>query len=316
MIVRGGAGLRRGVTELVFRNWPIIATVFLVQQGLLLISKRSDVLATDVFSAGAVALLATVVGIFLVFRFNEAYQRWWEARILWGGLVNVSRTFAREVATLLTPSRVPQLASEAEAKAVQKELVYRHIAFCNALRLSLRHQQSWDELAPFLPADELRELTSYVSKPTQLNRRQADRLTALIGTTTAEQILLMQFDSTLSRLYDIQGGCERIKTTAFPDQVRFVSRALVWLTAVAVPVVFLNPRQSEVSPLESLAVIVIVLSFMIVEQLGASLKNPFENAPNDTPMTAICRSIEIDLRQQLGETELPPRIKPKNGVLM
>lgn len=316
MIIRGGAGLGHGVTQFLLRNWPIIATVILVEQGLLLLSRYSDVLAMDVFSAAAVGLLATVVGIFLVFRFNEAYQRWWEARILWGALVNDSRAFAREVITLLTPERVPKLASDEEARAVQKELVYRHIAYCNALRLSLRHQENWHELAPFLPAGELEKLKGYVNKPTQLDRRQADRLTSLIGTDTAQQVLLMQFDSTLNRLYDIQGGCERIKNTAFPDEVRFVSRALVWLTAVAVPVVFLNPMQSEVTALELVAVVVIVLSFMIVEQLGASLKNPFENAPNDTPMTALCRLIEIDLRQQLGETTLPPPIEPKDGVLM
>ncbi|MDH3726407.1 MAG: hypothetical protein OER77_02665 [Myxococcales bacterium] len=236
--------------------------------------------------------------------------------MLWGGLVNVSRSFAREVITLLTPSRIPELASEAEAEAVQKELIYRHIAYCNALRLSLRHQQSWDELAPFLPVDELGELESYVSKPTQLNRRQADRLTALVGTNTAQQVVLMQFDSTLNQLYDLQGGCERIKITAFPDEVRFVSRALVWLIALGIPIAFFTPAQNEVTVLEVVAVIIIVLSFMVVEQLSAALKNPFENAPNDTPMTALCRTIEIDLRQQLDETDPPPPIKPKNGVLM
>ena len=316
MIVRGGSGFSRGVTVFLLRNWPIILTVIFVEQALLLISDYSDVLATDVFSAGAVGLLATVVGIFLVFRFNEAYQRWWEARILWGALVNESRSFAREVITLLTAERVPKLATDEEARAFQKELVYRQIAYCNALRLSLRRQESWDELAPFLTADELEELKGYINKPTQLDRRQADRLTSLIGTDTAQQVLLMQLDSTLSRLYDIQGGCERIKTTAFPDEVRFISRALVWLTAVVVPIAFLNPMQNEVTLLELVVVIVIVLSFMIVEQLGASLKNPFENAPNDTPMTALCRTIEIDLRQQLGETDVPPPVEPKNGVLM
>lgn len=316
MIVRGGTGLGRGVVEFVVRNWPIIVTVVVVEQALVLASKYSDAFATDVFSAGAVGLLATVVGIFLVFRFNEAYQRWWEARILWGALVNESRSFAREVITLMTPKRVPKLASEEEARAVQKEIVHRHIAYCNALRLTLRRQESWEELGPFLPAGELEELESYINKPTQIDRRQADRLAFLFGTDTSQHVLLTQLDSTLNRLYNIQGGCERIKNTAFPDEVRFVSRALVWLTAIAVPIAFLNPAQTDITVLEVLAVIVIVLSFMVVEQLGAALKNPFENAPNDTPMTALCRTIEIDLRQQLGETDFPPPIEPKNGILM
>lgn len=316
MIVRGGAGLGRGVTVFMLRNWPIILMVVFVEEGLILVSRYSDALATDVFSAGAVGLLATVVGIFLVFRFNEAYQRWWEARILWGGLVNESRSFSRAVTTLMTPRRISKLTSTEHAHAVQKELIYRHIAYCNALRLSLRQQEDWDELAPFLSADELEELKGYVNKGTQLNRRQGDTLTSLAGTDAASQVLLLEFHSTLNRLYDVQGGCERIKNTAFPDEVRFISRALVWLTAIAVPVAFLNPIKNDVTPLELFAVIVIVLSFMVVEQLGAALKNPFENAPNDTPMTSLCRTIEIDLRQQLGETEIPPPIAPERGILM
>lgn len=316
MIVRGGASAARGFYEFFLRNWPIMVAVVIVEESLLLVSGFSDVLETDVFSAAAVGLLATVVGIFLVFRFNEAYQRWWEARTLWGALVNESRSFAREVNTLLVPARVPALGSEREAGAVRKELVYRQIAYCNALRLSLRGQERWEELAPFLPKDELGELRNHINKPTQLNRRQGDRLTALIGVDTSQQVLLMQLDSTLNRLYDIQGGCERIKNTAFPDEVRFVSRALIWLTAIAVPVAFLNPLRNSVTVLEIGAAIVIVLSFMVVEQLGSSLKNPFENEPNDTPMTALCRTIEIDLRQQLGETELPAPIAPERGVLM
>ncbi|MGB5809730.1 MAG: bestrophin family ion channel [Polyangiales bacterium] len=316
MIIRHGAGAARGFVEFFLRNWPIVLFVVLVEEIAILISDFSNVFATDVFSAGAVGLLATVVGIFLMFRFNEAYQRWWEARILWGALVNESRSFAREINTLVTPERVPRLTSPDEARAVRTELVYRQIAICNALRLSLRRQESWDELAPFLRPGELEEVKGYVNKPTQLNRRQADRLAEIIGTDTSQQVLLMQFDSTLNRLYDIQGGCERIKNTAFPDEVRLASKLMVWITALAVPVAFLNPIQNEVTPIELVGAVVIVLSFMVVEQLGASLKNPFENEPNDTPMTALCRTIEIDLRQQLGETDLPAPVEPERGVLM
>ncbi|MEM8607988.1 MAG: bestrophin family ion channel [Myxococcota bacterium] len=316
MIVRNGAGVRHGFRQFIARNWPLILVVVLAEESLLLVSSYSDVFKTDVFSAAAVGVLATAIGIFLVFRFNEAYQRWWEARILWGALVNDSRTFAREVNTLLTPDRVPSIQTDPQARAIQSELVHRHLAYINALRLQLRREESWDELEPFLSPEEFAELTGYANKATQLNRRQADRLAELIGTDTAQQVLLMQFDSTLSRLYDIQGGCERIKNTAFPDEVRLASRGMVWLTAIAVPLAFLNPLQNQVTVIEILGAVVIVLSFMIVEQLGASLKNPFENEPNDTPMTALCRTIEIDLRQQLGEAEIPRPMEPVQGVLM
>jgi putative membrane protein len=315
MIARQATGLKRAFKRFVVRNWALILTVIVTEQAIVIISRYTSVLETDVFSATAIGLIATVVGIFIVFRFNEAYQRWWEARILWGALVNDSRTFAREVITLLTPERVPNVGSNDDAAKLHTELVYRQLAYCNALRLSLRGQDSWDELAPFLSASELSELENYANKPTRLDRCQGERLAQVIGTDTAQQVLMMQFDSTLNRLYDIQGGCERIKNTAFPDEVRFISRGLVWMSAIAVPVAFLSADR-EVRVIEVFAVIVISLSFMVVEQLGASLKNPFENDDNDTPMTALCRTIEIDLRQQLGEREIPPPIEPVGGVLM
>jgi len=315
MIVRNGTGPKRVFRRFILRNWGLILTVILAEQAVVIISRYTSVLETDVFSATAIGLIATVVGIFIVFRFNEAYQRWWEARILWGGLVNESRTFAREVGTLLSTERVPKFVSEGQASEAQKKLVYRHLAFCNALRLSLRGQDSWDELAPFVTHDELTELQEFANKPTRLIRSQGEELADLIGTEMSQQLLLMRFDSTLSRLYDLQGGCERIKNTAFPDEVRLISRGLVWLSAVAVPIAFLSADR-QIRVIEVLAVIVISLSFMVVEQLGASLKNPFENDDNDTPMTTLCRTIEIDLRQQLGETNIPPPIEPVDGVLM
>lgn len=315
MIIRHGTSLKRALKHFVMRNWALILTVLLTEQAIVIISRYTKVLETDVFSATAIGLMATVVGIFIVFRFNEAYQRWWEARILWGALVNDSRTVAREVITLLTPERVPNIGSPEDAAKLHTELVHRQLAYCNALRLSLRGQDSWDELAPFLSQDELSELKTYANKPTQLNRSQGERLAQVIGTDAAQQILLMQFDSTLNGLYDIQGGCERIKNTAFPDEVRFISRGLVWLSAIAVPIAFLSADR-EIRFVEVMAVMGIALSFMVVEQLGASLKNPFENDDNDTPMTALCRTIEIDLRQMLGETQIPPPIEPADGVLM
>jgi putative membrane protein len=315
MIIRYGTNFPRAIRRFILRNWGLILAVVASVQLIVWASEHTEVLQTDVFSATAVGLLATVVGIFIVFRFNEAYQRWWEARILWGGLVNESRNFAREVVTFVTPNRASGVATEDEARRAQHTLVYRHLAYCNALRLSLRKQDDWDELAPFLSREELEDIKQYVNKPTRLTFMQAEQLEALFGRDVSQSVLLSRIDQTMSRLLDIQGGCERIKSTAFPDEVRFISKAMVWLSAIAVPVAFLSAN-NEIHALEVIAVIVIALSFMVVEQLGASLKNPFENLDNDTPMTALCRTIEIDLRQQLGETDLPDPIEPSDGVLL
>lgn len=315
MIVARATGLRRALKRFVLRNWGVAFTVLVVVQAIVIASKHTDVLQTDVFSATAVGLLATVVGIFIVFRFNEAYQRWWEARILWGRLVNESRNFARQVMTFITPARASRIESPKAAAAAHRTLVYRHLAYCNALRLALRRQDTWAELAPFLSRQELRELEGHVNKPTRITFVQSRELEASFGDSVAESVLLAQLDATMNRLLDIQGGCERIKNTPFPDEVRFISRAMVWLSAVAIPIAFLSTN-SQIHVLEVIAVVVISLSFMVVEQLGAALKNPFESMDNDTPMTALCRTIEIDLRQSLGETQVPPPIEPVDGVLL
>ena len=105
MIVSRGTNFTRAIRRFILRNWGLVLAVIVSVQIIIWASRHTEVLQTDVFSATAVGLLATVVGIFIVFRFNEAYQRWWEARILWGGLVNESRNFAREVVTFVTPSR-------------------------------------------------------------------------------------------------------------------------------------------------------------------------------------------------------------------
>jgi len=121
--------------------------------------------------------------------------------------------------------------------------------------------------------------------------------------------------NTLNELCDLQGGCERINNTVFPDSVTYMSRALVVFLALLIPVVFLEPNDT-IYPLEFTAILFISLAFVVVYQLAYELMQPFENLPNDTPMTSLCIAIERDLRQFLGETELPEPLKPVGGVLM
>ena len=130
-----------------------------------------------------------------------------------------------------------------------------------------------------------------------------------------DHVLLVQIDSTLTAICDLQGGMERIKNTAFPERVVRVSWAFVWLSAIFMIAVFTEPR-GQVYVLGAIGIAIIVFAIMLVKQLSDDLVDPFENRDNDTPMTALCRTIEIDVRAQLGETELPPPLEPVNGVLM
>ncbi|MEH6593477.1 MAG: bestrophin family ion channel [Halioglobus sp.] len=315
MIVRNGAGLRMALRVLLFENWlPILLIVtfdILVGE----IYRSSPGFRSTAFSVSSVSMLATVVGIFLVFRFDNAYQRWWEGRILWGQLVNVSRSFGRQVTTLLNARVLQDQLNPDALSALQKKLVYRHLAYTNALRLSLRQQEGWGELARYISEDEMRELLKAPNKPAWLLQRQGAALSESLGPEVSQQLILTHMDTTLNQLYDIQGGCERIKNTAFPDLVKLMSRVFVWVIAMLVPAALLEPNEA-IYPVEFVAVLIISLSFLIVHQLALSLMHPFDNKMNDTPMSALCITIERDLRSQLGETELPPMPLPRDGVLM
>ena len=146
-------------------------------------------------------------------------------------------------------------------------------------------------------------------------QKQGKVLDALLGKDWGEQQVLLQLDDSLNRLYDIQGGCERIKRTAFPDRFNFHTRIFVWLLAILIPFSLIESDQ-RFDIVAMITETLLAFIFVTIERLGAELRDPFENRINDTPMSALCRSIEIDLRQQLGEISLPPPVEPINGVLM
>ena len=166
-----------------------------------------------------------------------------------------------------------------------------------------------------MPDAEIIELKAASNVPTQLLQKQGKVLGALIGKDWGEQQVLLQLDDSLNLLYDIQGGCERIKRTAFPDRFNFHTRIFVWLLAVLIPFSLIESDQ-RFDLVAMVTETLLAFIFVTIERLGAELRDPFENRINDTPMSALCRTIEIDLRQQLGETSLPSPIEPINGVLM
>ena len=268
-------------------------------------------LQRPVFEAAALGLLATALSIFLVFRVNEAYARWWEARTLWGGLVNSSRSFARQATTLIGSNPDQREVS----RALQQEFVYRQIAYVNALRMSLRREEDWKLLDRFLPAGELALLEKTSNKPAQLLQTQGERLGDIREAGLLDGFGHRMLDSTLSDLCNYQGGCERIKNTIFPDRVAYFTRAVAWLLAILIPICVVAASE-EITWIELVVIPIMVLVFIFTVKLGNELKNPFENKPNDTPMTALCRTIEIDLRQQLGEEEVPAPVQPVDGILL
>lgn len=311
----------RSIVRLARPLWPAAVYFALVTIGVEAFYRNTGTVVSVITLATA-GLVTTAVAIFLGFRVSEAYDRWWEARKLWGAMVNVSRSFGRKVSSMIVPERVGGLDSEEEAATARRDLICRHIAYVNAVRINLRHGPSfaaapdeWEEIRPFLSDAEVRSYEGCANVATQILVRQAQALRALFGSSPAEELAYLEMQRTLDELYDVQGACERIKNTVFPYGVTIATRGLVWVFASTLPFAVLDANV-RLDLLEIVFCVGVSLSFVTIEGLGDDLKKPFENQPNDTPMTALGRTIEIDLRQMLGETDLPPPQTPVDGVLM
>ena len=261
-----------------------------------------------------VATLATALAIFLAFRNNSAYDRWWEARKIWGGVVNISRTIGRQVMTLTSLSKCPA----EDVAAFQREFVYRHLAWINALRLQLRGSDKWDEVRSLIGDAEFEWLSQRRNRATQLVHKQGLRLAeARRDGILVEARYLEILDESLTELYDLQGKAERIKNTPLPRQYDYFPRVFMFLFVTLLPAGMITELQKVGSDWLVIPVATVVsFMFYVLMRVGEFNEDPFEGRFTDTPMTALCRTIEIDLREQLGETDIPPKIEPVDGILM
>jgi putative membrane protein len=268
-----------------------------------------------------VATLGVAVAFYIGFKSNGSYDRFWEGRQLWGTIVNVSRTWAIRVFDYVQATSGERIPDRSELDALHHRLLYRQIAWVNALRLHLRRQtaECWDqEVAPFLDPAEDADVCRMSNPPTHLLRHQSDELRILHQRgllTEFRQVALME---TIQDLLNAQGGCERIKNTPFPRQYAFFSFVFVWVFSAVLPLGLVAEFEA-LGPGRAWVVVpcamLVSWVFTTIEIVGHMSENPFENQMNDVPMTAICRSIELDLRELLGETELPLKTEAVDDVL-
>lgn len=292
------------------RTWRRVTMLLLVSAAVALLNWWQGKHIVS-FSVVPASILGVAISFLVGFRVNSAYERWWEARKLWGAIVNDSRSFARQATTFLSLRHNPN-GSEAEAQALARELVYRQIAFAYATKNSLRKLEVLPELAPFLPPEEIQSLSNEKNIPVALLHRQAQRLRHIHESGYIEDFRHMQMDAKLSTLNDSLGGCERIKNTVFPRQYSDYSTLFVIIYTFLLPFTLVKEMGFLVIP----ATVVIGFIFYALDAIASGIDNPFNNTLNDTPLNSICRTIEINLRQMLGEEDLPPPVEPVNGFLM
>jgi putative membrane protein len=194
-------------------------------------------------------------------------------------------------------------------------MVYRHIAFVHALRLHLRKEADHTVCQPFLAEAEYETLQQKQNKPNYLTQMTGDRVRAGQGEGFLQWFHSFQIEGVLTQFANHQGASERIKNTPLPRQYEVFTRLFVYLFAILLPMGLLSlipaPQTWIIIPLATS----IAGVFTIMEKTGAANENPFENRITDVPLTALCTIIERDLREMLGETDLPARSEATNGYL-
>jgi putative membrane protein len=250
-------------------------------------------------------LIGLAISVFLGFRTNVAYDRYWEGRKLWGALVNVSRTFTRQVTTLITAD------SPEENAELARELTHRMIAFVYALKHQLRHTEPWEDLQPYLLPEEIERLRGQRNIPLAISRMLGERLSYAWRQGWIRDIHMPVFEKSLTEMTTIQGGCERIDNTPVPFAYTTLIHRIVGFYALLLPFGIVN----DVRWMTPLVVFMICHAFFGLDEIGDEIEEPFGIEPQDLPLAAISRTIEINLLQYLDEPDVPPMLEPVGRVL-
>ncbi|MDG1874961.1 MAG: bestrophin family ion channel [Mariniblastus sp.] len=258
------------------------------------------------FPLTVVAIMGTVIGLLLAFRTNSSYDRWWEARILWGAIVNDSRSWTRQLLEFQSED-----SSGVETETEVKAMAYRQIAWCYALSRSLRAQEPLQDLPLFLKEIEIARYRSSHNVPNDLLLTQAVKLNRLYREGALELFQFIEMEKTLTRLTNSMGGCERIKNTTFPKSYSLLVHLLIYLFVLFLPFGLVD--------VPGLVLIVtsfcLASAFLLIEHVSIYLQDPFSNRSSDTPMLALSRTIEINIKQMLKEDAIPEPLEAVDGVL-
>ncbi len=271
-----------------------------------------------------VGVLGTALAIFLAFKNKQAYDRWWEARIIWGLLVNFSRAWSRKVhSSIDSPDHEhPQI-----LHGFRRQLIFRHLAFINALRVQLRRRESFahesreelvrtrnefSELRPLLDEAEFDQACQADNAADIILHIQGRALRHARREGWLSEFRYIDMEQILVEMNHIQGRSERIKNTPFPRPYSYYQRVFVYVHATILPFSFVGELGPSLIPFS----VVISFVFLVLDLIGARTEDPFENRMDDTPLSSLCRTIERNLRDALGDEHLPPKVLPRKGVVL
>ncbi len=297
-----------------------------------------------------VSLMGTAVAFYVGFKNNQAYDRLWEGRKIWGAIVNSSRAWGSMVRAYINDHFATEKHDPEALKAIHQRLIYRHIAWLYALRSQLLQPMRWEHaslnnfvgtvnrkrmqktgigtldpdltekmLKAHLSDADYRKFIQTRNPATHMLDRQAQELSQLNETGLLNDFRHIDLQKQLVDLYAHQGMAERIKRFPLPRQYASASFIFVVIFILLLPLGMVN----EFSKLGPWGVwvsipfcVVIGWVYVFMEIVGDYSENPFEGLSNDVPMYSLCRTIEIDLKEMLGETDLPEGVEARGGVLM
>lgn len=287
-----------------------------------------------------VALLGTATAFIVGFKNTQTYNRTWEARQIWGSILNSSRAFGTMSRDFINNSDKT------------KELIYRHFAWLTALRYAMRDSRAWEtsshayneeykafysipeketsleeELKKYISADELTYILNTKNKAVQLMSLQSKTIKQLFTDKEIDSYQFVEMQRMVKDFYDQQGKSERIKNFPYPRQFATINSFFIKLFCILLPFGMLKEFDKLNESIDgfmkgNMVWLVIPFSVLIswvytsLEQVGESTENPFEGSANDVPISQMSRTIEIDMREMLGEADLPPALQPKNNIIL
>ncbi|GGF51617.1 membrane protein [Azorhizobium oxalatiphilum] len=286
------------------RIYPQILLVMALS-GLIVLGHRHAPQWVPSVNSGPFSLIGIALSIFLGFRNSACYERWWEARKLWGELVIACRVLARQ--TLLLDGR-----GEGRGEQARVDVVTLSIAFVRALVLHLRPGGGVEQVLERLPEAAREGYARSNNPPFFILRLIGSRMVEARREGLLSDIEFSMIDGTVGHMGAVLASCERIRNTPVPFAYSLLLHRTAHIFCFMLPFGFAD----QIGWLAPIASGIVAYTFFGLDTLGDELEEPFGESPNDLPIGAIAETITINLREALGETDLPPLPQPVDYVLM
>ena len=267
------------------------------------------------YGTATFTLLGIALSLFLGFRNNASYQRWWEARGLWGQLVYDSRSLTRQVLSFIDEDDTTAIEngedSNETARDTQRTMVYLTIAFAHAVRHRLRGTSPLQDIEPFVAPIHHDHMRQAKNVPDYIMQLMGKQLASIRRQRLVSEQIIQNMDERLTSMTIVLAACERIHNTPLPFAYMLLVHRTTYLYCIMLPFGLV----ASLGWATPLICAVIAYTFFGLDALSEELEEPFGLAANQLPLTALSRTIEINLREALGETDIPPDITPINGYL-